>query len=1229
MIVRQWLNAAFAIAAIGPGVVRTLPAQVGVTTDIITGIVVDANGAPLAGVAIQARSLETEVVRTAVTDERGRYIILFPDGGGQYEVTARLVGMLPQTATLVRYADEDRLLWDVRLQATAFALDPVVVTGERQPVRSPQGPNPGDQQRTLTPDALARLPLDVDDLALLAALVPGAIVIDATDSTAATYSVAGQRPDANETTLDGMSFGSGQLPQEGLRSTQVVSSTYDIARGRFSGGLMASTSRSGSNNAQGSLNYSLRDQSLAFGGGEDTPFTSGFSQHVVGGGVGGPLIRNRLLVYVSGNARLRGDPLTALTTATPADLDRVGVAHDSVDRFLDIVDGFGLTTGTPAPDGRDNTTLSTLARLDYLVSNAHTLTLRGDWRGTVQEPTRLPTTALPETSGESTNRGGGLMMNLASRFGMRVVNEFKAYGSTSTQAGEPYLSVPQGRVVVASSLEDGSTGFTTLILGGNASLPSSSRVRALDLSDEVSLLPGALRHRIKLGGAFRVQGIRQSDPANQFGIFTYNSLRDLETGTPASFTRTLEAPARNTTVYDWAVYAGDVWIPSRWLQLTIGLRAEGSTFGSPPPANPALASALGVRTDRLPSEVDLSPRVGFTWTVGGGLGAPPTVVFRGGAGRFRSPIPTGLVGEVQRATGLDDSERILNCIGAAVPVPDWTAYLDDPASIPSACAGAGTPLRTRAPSATVFASDFGAPKTWRASLGAQRFLTSLLRLSVDANYARGVSQYGVRDLNLDTSGGFTMASEAGRPVYVGASTIVPATGAVSFIESRLDTTFGQVRALGSDLQSETLQFTVSLGGVTRTGVVLQTAYTWSRVRDQSSQSGRGGGFNSLGGNTTAGDPNVMTWARSGFERRHSLLATVSYPFGTSLDVTGIARLSSGTPFTPLVGNDINGDGSANDQAFVFDPVAAPAMGTLLNGTPGAVRRCLEQQVGQIALRNSCTGPWQGSFDVQINYRPSFLGLNRRVSISLTTVNLLHGIDELLHASDNLKGWGVGSRPDATLLYVTGFDPVAQTFDYRVNERFGVSNPGAIAVRQPFQIGIQVRATFGPDRGRAALDALRGGGGRGLGGGGGLGGARPGGAFGGGPGGRLGAGGGFTPDNFVQRFRELLVNPARAVLDLADSLALSAEQVASLTALSDSLAALTDSIAQALQTGLDEAGTQGDPRALLQLIRPRLQQAQEHARASVGAVRALLGDDQWNAVPDRIKNLGQGPQRRQP
>jgi len=155
-------------------------AQVGSTTDIITGKITSPDGKPVVGARVDATSIETGVTRSRTTNDKGQYTILFPDGGGSYRVVVRYLGFAPATFTLARQADEDRLVADVRLDPVATQLGPVVV---RSSVPTGQGdrPGPGSVERTLTGEQLQRLPIDPTDLAALAALTPGVVALTGTD----------------------------------------------------------------------------------------------------------------------------------------------------------------------------------------------------------------------------------------------------------------------------------------------------------------------------------------------------------------------------------------------------------------------------------------------------------------------------------------------------------------------------------------------------------------------------------------------------------------------------------------------------------------------------------------------------------------------------------------------------------------------------------------------------------------------------------------------------------------------------------------------------------------------------------------------------------------------------------------------------------------------------------------------------------------------------------------
>src|SRR2546430_1574156 len=96
--------------------------------------------------------------------------------------------------------------------------------------------------------------------------------------------------------------------------------------------------------------------------------------------------------------------------------------------------------------------------------------------------------------------------------------------------------------------------------------------------------------------------------------------------------------------------------------------------------------------------------------------------------------------------------------------------------------------------------------------------------------------------------------------------------------------------------------------------------------------------------------------------------------------------------------------------------------------------------------------------------------DRRLTLSVLTVNLMGGLDEWLHGARNLHGWGYASAPDPVLLYVRGFDPATARFRYAVNGRFGASSAGNGGVTVPFQIGLLARLTLRPHPMRHPLRA---------------------------------------------------------------------------------------------------------------------------------------------------------------
>lgn len=1279
---RRMPSAAVCAAAVGIALLAGAPESARAqAADVLTGRVTGPGGNPVEGARVEVMSTTLETTRSVITGGNGRYTVLFPDGGGSYVVRVTYLGLADQVLSVVREGVEEILVTDV-----AMTLQPIALEGFTVQVRggTPGQGQAGEQSTELTQAMLARLPLQDMDPATLALLTPG-VVSTGADSISGQlgFSVGGMSELLNQVALDGILLGEGGLgvPEEGVRRTQVSTSTFDVSQGGFAGGLVAVTSARGSNRSGGSLSYRFDDDALQM---SSAASTNGFRRQNVGGSWGGPLVRNRLFYNVSFQFQDNVNHRFALTADDPLAAQRSGVAADSVARFLGILssahglDAFGKTGAYD--QGSQDVRLS--GRMDWNVTQgaagSHTLTSRFNLNRVTQDSTRISALDLSERGGDTERNTNLAAVTVNSRFRTSWTNALTASLSSSWNESLPFTELPEGRVRITSEWADGTSEARTVTFGGNRGMPSEARSRDLQITDDLSFLQpiGSQLHRLKVGGSLQLQRSESRSTDNIFGSYSYASLEDFEANRPDRFERSLSERESTTNRLNAGLFLGDTWRISQPLEVTLGLRWDYSRLEERPAHNPAVEAAFGRRTDVRPAASGFSPRVGFSYRLNRARAASDApdqpVVARaagtastlsGGIGLFAGRAPAQLFSQAYRQTGLGGAEQRLVCIGSAVPIPDWTGYAVDPGSIPDRCAdgGMGVPpaFSSRAADVTLLHPDQSLPSSLRADLAYRTQLRGRIPASVRYTYSRGMGLWGFRDLNLDEGRFFTLGNE-GRPFFGDPSGISAPTGATTLATSRRVVGFASVYDVVSGLASEAHQVSLQATGVLRQRTTLMANYTLGFARDQGVAGGGAGGFMGGGGGSfapTAGNPNVHEWGVSGNDRRHTLNLVLSHVFRPDVEVSLMGRVSSGAPFTPMVDRDVNGDGMRNDRAFVFDPAGAAdpavaqAMDRLLATAPARVVACLEGQLGRIADRNSCRNPWSQSLDLRASLRPNLPRLERRLTVSLDATNLLTGLDQLVHGRDNMKGWGEGVRAETTLLQVRGFNPATNAFVYQVNEGFGQARRGANALRAPFALRLSARITLG---GQPALTN------RGFGAGGGslAGAAR------GGMGGFAGRGGGGEMGamlsgifgsaegaaeamaalrpilGMVMRGESaeggvvadaLIPNPVRSILVLRDSLALSAEQADSLAALADTLDARLAPRREALAPVVDSLSRMvtrsggGTPEpSVLQTLQTRLRdEVQPHlaaARPETDEVMARVRANLTDAQWERIPDL---------
>ncbi len=1084
---RRPLGALTLLAAIFAG--TTASAQN--VPEIIRGRITDDSSRSVVATIMVTRGPD-RLTQQTTSDSSGRYSVRFEEGTGDYLVYVSAAGFNPVRRRVTRATTEHEFIADFALARNIAMLAAQNVTADRA-VRAnndvrPTDLEPGSSEKWRDGINGAIPPTVAGDLNAIAGTMSNVTM------TGAGPSILGSGGESNLTTLNGMGLAAGAIPRAARTETRVTGATFDPTRGGFAGANIDVRLGPGDRFYQRRNAFvTLDPQQFQFtdATGRSLGARSGGARGSIG--ADGEFIRQAATYNMALDvARNTSDPATLLD-ADAAALLRAGVAPDSVARLVAVANPLGLSlTSAGVPTHRQNDAVSWLARLD---DTRDTLSTRAftTYAGLTRDGALgFGPTSAPSTSGQRREGTLGAQLTLGTYVGegRRILTETRLAASMVNTKVTPYKSLPGANIVVRSSTLDASTDITGLILGGGSYLATDDARWTAEGANETVWNAGGRRNRFKGLVWARADGLRQEGIPNQLGTFSFNSIADFSAGHPASFSRTLSQPARSGSVWNTAAAVAHQWAPTKFFSMLYGARVEVDGFFDAPSRNNALEQTLGVTTGAAPSRIHVSPRLGFSYTYNrdkengsgtmqnqvGRFYRTTAGVIRGGIGEFRDLLRPNILADASASTGLAGGTTFLSCVGAAVPVVDWSTFGADPSSIPSQCADGGGILAERAPSVTLIDPGYDVPRSWRASLDWNSTWHKLL-LRVAGLTSYDLSQPGVVDANFKGDTRFSLGSEANRPVFVSTAGIDAASGSVSATEARMSDQYGRVSRRVSDLRGYGSQLTFGIspdvfkfrGGAQFFGSL---NYTVQSTRRQFR------GFDGAG----FGDPRQVEWAPGPNDARHAVVVSTGFSKGMLGTWTLFSRSQSGLPFTPVVQGDVNGDGRGGDRAFVPDPakaqdaVLAAQLRSLLATGSSTAKECLLSNLGVAAGRNSCRGPWTHSVNVQ--WRPPTPGQwGGRVSPNVYFQNVLAGVDQVFHGSDGLRGWGSPATPDPVLLIPRGFDAAGQRFRYDVNPRFADTRPGRTLALNPFRIVIDFSINFATDYDlqqlRRAVEPVRG------------------------------------------------------------------------------------------------------------------------------------------------------------
>jgi hypothetical protein len=288
----------------------------------LSGVIVDASASSVPGALVTVVNEDSGFRRVTLSETDGGYVVpsLEP---GSYKITVRKAGFRTMIRFGVKLTSGRPARLDFRM-AVGSILESITVEGSA-PLLDSEDASVGT---LVSHDEEEHLPLSGRGASGLLDLAPGVVVTPATHGEAGQFTVNGQRPNTNYFTVDGASANTGvsggglpaqttggTLPNmtafgsldslvslDALQEMRIQTSSSVPEFGRLPGAQVTLTSRSGSNQFHGSLQYGFRDQVLDAnnwfanqnGEGRATLHLNDFSA-----GAGGPLWRNHTFFFIS------------------------------------------------------------------------------------------------------------------------------------------------------------------------------------------------------------------------------------------------------------------------------------------------------------------------------------------------------------------------------------------------------------------------------------------------------------------------------------------------------------------------------------------------------------------------------------------------------------------------------------------------------------------------------------------------------------------------------------------------------------------------------------------------------------------------------------------------------------------------------------------------------------------------------------------------------------------
>jgi hypothetical protein len=958
-----------------------------VTTSGLRGVIVDEKKEALAGATVVAVHVPSGTQYGVLTNKDGRFTISNMRVGGPYQVTVSFIGYKQEVYNDINLSLGNVADMSVSLSPSVTSLSEVIVSAGKNSIINSGRTGAAINVSNETVNSVPTISRGLKDFTKISPLA---------NTSGSGTSFAGANNRYNQFAIDGLVnndvFGltssgtnGGQagiepISLDAIEEFQINIAPYDVRQGGFTGGGINAITKSGTNQFAGSAYYYGNNENLV---GKYEPKTltkspvANYSDYQGGLTIGGPIIKNKLFFFVSGEITRKSYPLSNVPgTATS------NITLDDVNAVLDVLSRVAPNYDPGSYLNINSTTNSNklLAKINWNINDRNKLILRHSYTYGENFTISRNANALQFYNNgyifPSTTNSTGL--ELSSIIGKSASNRFML-GYTSVLDDRNPSGADFPTVLVNLS------GGRTITLGSEySSVANLLKQKIFSLDDEFSIFRG--KHSITIGTHNEFYSFYNLFVQNIFGDYAYNSLANFQTvGTAGEVAPTYYAVGYSFDTTDnpsqskgaasfnaaqYGFYAQDEYQVTKNMQVTAGLRIDIPVFPDKPGANDAFNTAYaaqGIATGVLPkTRIMWGPRLGFNWDV---FGNKNTQV-RGGSGLFTGRVPFVWISNQFSNNGqLNGTYSVGSSSSSANPItnPSGLKFNPDPYSQPLAedlgkVAGRGA--------INVVDPDLKFPQVFRTNLAVDQKLPWGVVATVEGIFSKTFNNVNFIDLNRDVDPNFQFTGVDQRPRYL--------TG-------RIDPNYDEIIKFENTSLGYSYNFVFMLQKQFDNGFNAQASYTYGKSTDLNSGTSSVAYSNWRYVNNIYG-PNFLELTRSNFDLGSRVTGLISYKKDylkglLSTQVSIFYNGQSGQPLSYIYNGDMNNDGTTNDMIYIpakqsdINLITIPASGANPAVTPDeqwanldafiSHNKYLNSHRGQYAQRNEARSPWQNQFDLQL------------------------------------------------------------------------------------------------------------------------------------------------------------------------------------------------------------------------------------------------------------------------